>query len=152
MIETINLEIIDPVVPPILDVIGENVTGNTFEDTVTLTLSADDIIYYKINDGQWLLYKEDIVIDEVGSYTLSFKAIGIYGNESGLGTMILEIISTSCQEGYEYKNGECVVIEVPEPDTGCGSALTSTSAIFMTIGLVIASGSMYYFRRKSAKR
>ena len=152
MIETINLEIIDPIVPPTLDVIGENVTGNTFEDTVTLSLSADDIIYYKINNGQWLLYDDDIVIDEVGSYTFSFKAIGIYGVESGLSTMILEIISTSCQEGYEYKNGECVVIEVPEPDTGCGSALTSTSAIFMTIGLVIASGSMYYFRRKSAKR
>jgi hypothetical protein len=151
-IESVNLNIIDQITLPTLTINGTLISGNKYEDSVTLSLSADDSIYYKINNGSWMLYNGAIVIDDPGTYTVTFKAVGEYGNESGTSTATLEVISTSCQDGYEYKNGECVIIDVPEPRTGCGSAINSTSAIFMTLGLIIASGGIFYFRRRSTKR
>jgi uncharacterized lipoprotein YddW (UPF0748 family) len=151
-IEDVYLEIIDQIDPPTLDIEGSLLSGNKYEDSVTLTLTASDIIYYKINNGSWLLYNRAIVIDDPGTYTVTFKAVGEHGNESGLSTVTLEIISTSCDDGYEYKNGECVIIEVPEPKTGCGSALSTTSALVMTLGLIIASGGIFYFRRRTTRK
>jgi|GEM_PF-382703 len=152
VIETLNIEIVDQISPPTSTVSGTLISGNKYEDRVTLTLSSDEDIYYKINNGAWTLYSQAIVIDDAGTYTITFKAVGEYGNESTLATKTVEVISTSCQDGYEYKNGTCVVIEIEEPKTGCGSAISSTSAIFMTLGLLIASSGIFYFRRKATKR
>jgi hypothetical protein len=152
VIETLNIEIVDQISPPIATVSGTLISGNKYEDRVTLTLSSSEDIYYKINNGAWTLYSQAIVIDDAGTYTITFKAVGEYGNESTLATKTVEVISTSCQDGYEYKNGTCVVIEIEEPKTGCGSAISSTSAIFMTLGLLIAASGIFYFRRKATKR
>ena len=127
---------------------GTLVSGNRYEDSVTLSLSSDDDIYYKINDGQWTLYNNDLVFDEIGTYTLTFKAIGINQNESPISTTTFEVVNLTCQEGYESVNGECVVIEEPEPETGCWSTLNGTSAIFVTFSLVLGVAGIFFIRRK----
>ncbi len=39
-------------------------------------------------------------------------------------------------------------LDVEEPDTGCGSALTSASVIFITFSLVLGSAGIFFFRRR----
>ena len=147
-VESITLNIVNPVDEPALDFSGTLVSGNRYEDSVTLSLSSDDDIYYKINDGQWTLYNNDLVFDEIGTYTLTFKAIGINQNESPISTTTFEVVNLTCQEGYESVNGECVVIEEPEPETGCWSTLNGTSAIFVTFSLVLGVAGIFFIRRK----
>ena len=150
IIETITFEIINPVTIPVPVLAGDHLSGNTYENSVNLTFSADDSIYYKIDNGQWELYSSAIVIEEPGIYTISFKAIGPYEIESELSSITLEVISTTCQDGYEYKNGECV-IEVIEPETGCGSSMTNASAIFMTFSVIIGITALFFIRKKQAR-
>ena len=151
LIETIDLEIVNAVTSPTYSITGTLISGSKYEDSVTLTLSSNDAIYYKINNGQWTLYDESIVVDEAGTYEISFKAIGAYEVESFVSTISFEVVSTTCEDGFEYIDGTCVVIEEPTPKKGCGSAITGSSAIFMTFSFILGGSALFFIRKKQAK-
>ncbi len=54
-----------------------------------------NLIYYKINDQEWTLYEEDIVIEDEGKYTLSFKAIDSLNNEGTESSFVIYIDKTA---------------------------------------------------------
>ncbi|BCR36832.1 family 10 glycosylhydrolase [Mariniplasma anaerobium] len=141
----------EPVDQPISSITGDIVSGSKYEDSVTITLVSDDDIYYKIGNGTWILYSTPITFDQVGVYSLSFKAVDDQGIESTISVLNVEVIDTTCAAGYEYVNGSCALIEEEEvdpPKTGCFSAISTSSAIFITFALVLGTSLVVMVRKK----
>ncbi len=137
---------IDPIETPEFSITGDVVSGNTFEDSATVTLSSSYDIYYKVNNGDWLLYDQDIVIFGVGTYIISFKSVDLDQNESIQGMVTLEIIDTpiTCGDGYEYIDGECVlIVDIPDPEESQPIGL-----ILIISGSVIGLGLIAILLRK----
>ncbi len=142
---------VEPVDQPVFSITGTIVSEYKFEDRVTINLMSDDDIYYKIGAGNWMLYSTPVVINQLGIYVVSFKAINDQGVESSIRTISLEVIDTSCATGYEYINGACSLIEEEEvdpPKTGCFSAISTNSAIFITFALVLGTSLVFMIRKK----
>jgi uncharacterized lipoprotein YddW (UPF0748 family) len=141
----------DPVETPNPTLVGNVVSGGKYENSITVSLTSNHDVYYQINDGEWTLYSSNITINEPGTYTLQFKAIDDLGNESIESSVSFEIISTTCEDGYEYINGSCQLIEEEETTrqkTGCFSALGSSSAIFTTFSLVLGAALLFVILRR----
>lgn len=49
--------------------------GSVYRSDVTATLQSDDTMYYRINNGEWILYENPIVFTEEGTHTLHVKAV-----------------------------------------------------------------------------
>ncbi len=143
---------VDPIDPPTISINGKLVSGNSYESSLTFSLSSTYDIYYKINNGQWILYENEVTVNTVGTYNISYKAVDENENESTVGSINLKVVQPTCDQGYEYKNGECVIIEVPKPKTGCGSEISATSIVFIATSLMIGAFGMFYLRRKSVKQ
>lgn len=140
----------DPIAQPTFNIVGTIVEGYKYEDSVTINLSSDYDIYYRIDDGQWILYQNPISINAVGAYEIFFKAVNPQSIQSLTSSVEVEVIDTSCATGYEYINGTCTLIE-EEPDppkTGCFSAISTSSAIFITFALVLGSSIVVMVRKK----
>lgn len=58
---------------------------------VTVTLSATDTIYYKIDQGDWVLYDAPIVFTHNGLEVLYYKAVDALDNESLINSLNVEI-------------------------------------------------------------
>jgi glycosyl hydrolase family 10 len=141
----------DPIAQPTFNIVGSVVQGSKYEDSLTINFSSDFDIYYKIDDGEWMLYQNPIVIDEVGTYEVFFKAINDQSIQSLTSSVVVDIISTTCQDGYEYNDGVCSLIEeedVDPPKTGCFSAISTNSAIFITFALVLGTSLLVIVRKK----
>ncbi len=78
---------------PTFEVSGDAIVENVYDSMVTITFTSEDDVYYKINDGQWMLFTNDLEIDEIGNYQISYKAVDEDGNESVVETIIFEMIN-----------------------------------------------------------
>lgn len=145
------VKIPDPIEQPTYSITGTIVEGSKYEDSLTITLSSDDDIYYKIDDGQWILYQNPIDMNTLGTYEVFFKSVNIESIESLISSVVVTIIDTTCSTGYEYIDGTCVLIqeeEIDPPKTGCFSAISTSSAIFITFALVLGTSIVVMVRKK----
>jgi uncharacterized lipoprotein YddW (UPF0748 family) len=142
----------DPIEQPTFNITGTIVEGYKYEDSLTINLSSNYDIYYKIDNGEWILYQNPVSINTLGSYEIFFKAVNDQSIESLVSSVEVEIINTTCATGYEYIDGACALIEVEEevdpPKTGCFSAISTSSAIFITFALVLGTSIVVMVRKK----
>ena len=50
-------------------------SGGTYKTDVTVTMSAVNDIYYKLDDGVWTLYQNPLVLTNQGTHILYVKAV-----------------------------------------------------------------------------
>jgi uncharacterized lipoprotein YddW (UPF0748 family) len=95
-----------------------------YRTNVTATLSSSYPIYYKINDGTWILYEEPIVISTQGTTALYAKSVD--GLEESLivsqsiviekiNTVLPTIVLTGDQIGSDYVTGTTLSFTASEP-------------------------------------
>ena len=64
---------------------------------VTVTLDAEDAgsgvetIFYRLDNGEWMVYNDSFVVDEVGSHTLEFYSVDALGNEENVKTVVFTV-------------------------------------------------------------
>jgi len=66
---------IGPPTVPTYNIAGISISNQVFENTASISLSSDVDIYYKIGDGQWILYTSPIEISTIGSNTIFIKSV-----------------------------------------------------------------------------
>jgi len=132
----------DPLTAPTYNIAGDIITSQVYENQASISLSSDVDIYYKIGDGQWILYVSPIEISNVGSATIYVKSVdGL--DESEISEINLEIVDTNCPSGFEYQNGSCVVIEIPDEP-----GLSTTQIVLISVGSFTGLGLGAFLLRK----
>lgn len=93
--------------PSIIGVYDENfaslVTASWFNSSLKIVdvvcednfFNEGNLIYYKIDEQEWTLYEEDIIVEEEGKHILSFKAIDSLNNEGTISTFDIYIDKTA---------------------------------------------------------
>lgn len=93
--------------PSIIGVYDENfaslVTDSWFNSNLKIIdvvcednfFSEENLIYYKIDEQEWALYEEDIIVEEEGKHILSFKAIDRLNNEGTISSFAIYIDKTA---------------------------------------------------------
>ena len=67
-------------------------SGGVYRSDVTVTMSSVDTAYYKIGEGDWILYTEPILLSHQGVETFYMKAVNALLEESLISAVDIEII------------------------------------------------------------
>jgi len=90
---------VEPIDSPDFMISGNKNEKNQYVNEFSLVLTADETIYYRINDGQWLIYDSSIIIDEAGTYSISYKTVST-DNESDVETIVIEVVIEDDEPNY----------------------------------------------------
>lgn len=123
----INIETFSVVIDRTKPIVTISKSKNDFytQNPITVNISANDPnissgiknIEYKLNDGDWKVYKSPITLKEADYYEIQAKATDNFGNESVLVTSIVndytkpEVYLTKTQSGVSIKLGVDVADE-----------------------------------------
>lgn len=85
-----------------------NGNNNWYVSNVTITLEAYDWegvleTYYRINEGEWIIYNSPFTIFEDGKYLIEYYSIDIYGNIEDVKLENLSIDKTPPEIGISYE-------------------------------------------------
>jgi uncharacterized lipoprotein YddW (UPF0748 family) len=92
---------IEAIEVPVYQINGVQIGGSTYEVGATLTFTSDADVYYKTGtsgDGEWILYTDAINLDELGSFTITFKSVD-GDQESNFVVMTISIVEAEDEDG-----------------------------------------------------
>jgi len=98
-------------------------SGDVYRSDVTVTMSSADQAYYKIGNGDWILYTEPVVLTHQGVETFFMKAVNLLDEESLISAVDVEIIRVNnvlpfisvsgTLIGSNYVKGSIVTVSSP---------------------------------------
>ncbi|WP_404330386.1 OmpL47-type beta-barrel domain-containing protein [Mesobacillus maritimus] len=107
--------------------------GEWYSSYVTVSLNADDDqgvdkTFYKINDGDWIQYKEPFDIQDEGLTTIAYKSVDKAGNEEAEQSEVIQFDQTapvtSASDVPENWTNENVAVTLEGTDEISGVAFT----------------------------
>ncbi len=142
-----------------IDIVGEQ-SGNIYINDVTVTLTADDNIWYQLDDGPWQLYTEPIAVTGSGAHVIYMKTRDDLGVDSSiisqniaiqyLNIDVPEINITGSKIGDDYVVGSEVVLTSDSEDIYVKINHGSVGEfVLYTEPIVLDDDGRYYFYVKT---
>ncbi len=147
--------------PANIDVlIDGELMGNLYVDDVTVTLSATDEIWYRLDDGIWTLYSEPIDVIGAGAHVIYMKTKDGFGEYSAivsqniaiqyLNNDVPEIVVTGDKIGDNYVVGSIVTLNSNTNDIYVAINYGSVGEfVKYTDPIVLTGTGRYFFRVKT---
>ena len=130
-----------------IDIDGDEIETNTYGNSISLNVDSEYDVYYQINGGAWILYEGEIAVDDEGSYEINIKAVDGNNNESEITTITLDIVDTTCPDGFEYIDGECVLIDDDiEEDNQLVETILIVTGALIGVGIIIVLLRKFVFK------